>query len=515
MIIKKDKDTIQSYFEDSSGVIGSNASFVAIAETENDIHKFLAQMSKSSTPVTVIGALTGNTASGLAFGGAVLSLEKLNKISEIEKIDDEHAVITVQAGAKIENIKFKAFNAGWMYPPDPTEKNASIGGTISTNASGCRGFKFGTTRNYVKALKVIFSDGSSSFIERGKYFANEAGKIVFYTDSGKKHNITLPKYHLPVIKNAAGYYNYPRADLIDVFIGSEGTLCVITEAVLKLIPHFKELFAGVMFFEKRSNAYEFVNKIKKISKKTKEEKLKNSINAMSLEYFDKNALFLIKNDYPSIPENIEAGIMFEQDVCEENQDILIEKWSKIIESSGISLEKVWFASNIKEQKRFSIFRHRIPECVNKIVKNKKIPKIGTDFAVPESKLSEIIDFCDTKFREANVFNLTFGHIGENHLHANIIATNKKEYDKCRYLYTDIVQKVIKLGGTVSAEHGIGKLKHAFLEKMLGKKAFKEMAKFKKSLDRSAILGQDNIFPKKYLLLFSTSTQMPNDTSYTY
>ena len=181
MIIKKDKSIIQNYFEDNSGVIGSNADFVAAVETEDDIPSFLAEMSKINTPVTVAGALTGNTAAGLAFGGTVLSLEKLNKIGEIEKINDNNAVIIVQAGAKTNDIKLKACSESWMYPPDPTEKNASIGGNISTNASGGRGFKFGVTRDYVKALKVVFSNGSISFVERGKYFADENGAITFAT----------------------------------------------------------------------------------------------------------------------------------------------------------------------------------------------------------------------------------------------------------------------------------------------------------------------------------------------
>jgi D-lactate dehydrogenase (cytochrome) len=497
MIIKKDKSIIQNYFEDSSCVRGANAEFIAIAETESDISPFLRKMAMSNTPVTIAGALTGNTASGLAFGGVVLSLEKLNKIGEIEKIDENNAFVTVQSGAKIRDIKLKTYNYGWMYPPDPTEKNASIGGNVSTNASGGRGFKFGVTRNYVQALKVVFSDGSVALIKRGQYFADENGEIIFDTDRGKKY-ITLPKYCLPVIKNAAGYYNYPCADLIDIFIGSDGTLCVIVEVALKLILHFKEVIGGIIFFEKYNNAYKFINTIKVISKKTKEKKLKDSISAMSLEYFDRNALLIIKDDYPIIPDNVEAGVMFEQDVYEDNLDILMDKWADTIMSSDIDLERVWFASNFSEQDKLRVFRHKIPERVNEIMKKNKIPKVGTDFAVPEGKLSEIVDFCQEEFNKLGVFNLTFGHVGENHLHSNILASNEEEYEKCRKIYVSIAEKVINLGGTVSAEHGIGKLKHIFLEKMLGKESFKEMAKLKKSFDKSGILGQDNIFPKKYL-----------------
>ncbi|MDR1695211.1 MAG: FAD-binding oxidoreductase, partial [Endomicrobium sp.] len=407
------------------------------------------------------------------------------------------AYITVQPGARIEDIKGRAFAEVWMYPPDPTEKNACIGGNIATNASGGRGFKFGVTRDYVQSLKIVFTDGSSAFIERGKYFADAGGNITFETSAGKK-TITLPKYKLPLIKNAAGYYNYPNADLIDVFIGSDGTLGVTVEAKLRLIPHFKEVFGGIIFFVSRNAAYDFVRKVKEASEKSKRENDKNSVNAMSLEYFDKNALLMIRGDYPVIPEDIEAGIMFEQDVYYDNFDILMSRWVELIEQSGIDTDKVWFASNLAEQEEFRVFRHRIPERVNERVKKNKIPKVGTDFAVPEGKLAEIIDFCDKEFKEAGLFNLTFGHIGENHLHANIIASNEEEYKKTKEMYARIAQKAVELGGTVSAEHGIGKLKHLFLEKMLGEEGFKEMAKFKKSLDKSAILGQDNIFPKKYL-----------------
>jgi D-lactate dehydrogenase (cytochrome) len=501
MIIKKDKSIIQNYFEDNSGVVGSNADFVAVAETEKDVLLFLSEMSKLRLPVTIAGALTGNTAAGLAFGGAVLSLEKLNKIGEIKKIYDNIALITVQAGSRVCDIKSKVQSENWMYPPDPTERNAFIGGNISTNASGSRGFKFGATRNYVTALKVVFSDGSCSFIERGEYFADKNGEIIFGTSSGKKC-LKLPRYCLPDIKNAVGYYNYPNSDLIDILIGSEGTICVILEAVLKLIPNFKDIFGGIIFFNTCDSAYKFVNKIKSISEKTKKEKLKNSINAMSLEYFDKNALSMVKNDYSTLPiEGVEVGIMFEQDVSEkDNFDVLMGKWIDVINSgdADIDLEKVWFASSSAEQDKIIAFRHRIPERVNELLRENKFSKIGTDFAVPEGKVHEIIDFCDMAFKKTGNFNLIFGHIGENHLHANILASNEVEHKKCRQLYRHIVRKVIELGGTISAEHGIGKLKHVFLEEMVGEKGLREMAKFKMSIDNSGILGQDNIFPKKYL-----------------
>ena len=111
----------------------------------------------------------------------------------------------------------------------------------------------------------------------------------------------------------------------------------------------------------------------------------------------------------------------------------------------------------------------------------------------------MIYFCEQKFNENKLFNLTFGHIGESHLHANIIASTKEEYEKCRKIYLEIAQKAVSLGGTVTAEHGIGKVKHPFLLAMLGKEGIEEMRKFKLSLDPSNILGRDNMFKAIYNL----------------
>ena len=120
--------------------------------------------------------------------------------------------------------------------------------------------------------------------------------------------------------------------------------------------------------------------------------------------------------------------------------------------------------------------------------------MGTDVAVPHDKLKEMILFCEQKFNENKLLNLTFGHIGESHLHANIIASTQQEYNKCKELYLEIAKKAVELGGTVTAEHGIGKVKHHFLKAMLGAEGIEELRKFKLSLDKNNILGRDNMFP---------------------
>jgi D-lactate dehydrogenase (cytochrome) len=503
MIIKKDKDTINNYFEDSSGMTGAHAEFVAIAQNEGEIAEFLIEMSGSTTPVTVVGALTANTGAGLAYGGAVLSLEKINFIGEICESGD-FARVKVGAGARLSDIKKKVFDAGWMYAPDPTEQNSTIGGNISTNASGARSFKFGSTRDYILSIKIVFSDGAMAVIRRGECFADDEGRLAFKTDKGIK-NIVLPTYKLPKIKNAAGYFNYPNADLIDVFIGSEGTLGVIVEAELLLIKRFRDVFGFIVFFESQDGVFEFVRKAKGngngilVSGLPCGRSPRTQMTAMSIEYFDLNTLEFVRDSYPSIPQKARGAVMIEQDVYEgDDEDEMVEKWVELINEVGVSESDVWFAQDLGELERFRVFRHKIPEKANEIVHKTKIPKVGTDFAVGDDKIEEIIEFCHKEFEKSGLLNLIFGHIGQNHLHANIIAKTQEEFVATRKIYEKIVQKAIDFGGTASAEHGIGKIRHIFLEKMVKKEGLRQMAKLKKSLDNSGILGIDNIFPQEYL-----------------
>jgi D-lactate dehydrogenase (cytochrome) len=481
VIFVKDQSALGRFFEDNSGMRGANAEFAAIAENEDDVVNFISEAASKNLSITIAGALTANTGAALPYGGAVLSLERLNAVSA-PQTNSKQTFMNVQAGARLVDIKNKAAGFGFMYPPDPTEQNSLIGGNISTNASGARGFKFGATRKYVKGLKIIFTDGSKAWIERGKTFANSAGEMSFQTDKGKK-TIVLPKYKLPNIKNAAGFFNYPNADLIDVFIGSEGTLGIILEADLLLINSFKSAFSGIVFFESQDNLFDFVDKVKSGEK----------VKAMSIEYFDANTLNLVRGDYPFIPQKAQGAIMFEQDVYEYDMlDEVEERWFEIISDSGADADEVWFADTPSEISKILAFRHKIPEKANEIVHKTGIAKVGTDFAVPDGNIREILDFCRREFDRSGIFNITFGHIGENHIHANIIAQDERQWQAGRQIYERIVQKVIDIGGTASAEHGIGKIRHIFLEKMVSKEGLFEMARFKNSLDPAKILGRDNI-----------------------
>lgn len=216
---------------------------------------------------------------------------------------------------------------------------------------------------------------------------------------------------------------------------------------------------------------------------------------MSLEYFDSGALELLRQDYGDIPSSARAAIFFEQAVDGDTADRAIDAWARAFEKHGVSFDSVWFGTTEREEKLFREFRHRLPEKVNEIVRRNKFPKTGTDLAVPDTNFLEMIKYYEEELRRSGIRYLVFGHIGESHIHANLLPDNERDYAGSRNTYLKLATKAVSLGGTVSAEHGIGKLKHLFLEKMLGPGGVSELASLKKSLDPSLILGQNNIFPK--------------------
>ncbi|MCM8798967.1 MAG: FAD-binding oxidoreductase, partial [Candidatus Omnitrophica bacterium] len=196
--------------------------------------------------------------------------------------------------------------------------------------------------------------------------------------------------------------------------------------------------------------------------------------------------------------DIETALLVEQEYTPENQNAVLDEWVNFLDKKGILLENSWFSQTDKEKEFFQEFRHTLPELVNRMVKRNGFPKIGTDLAVPEEKFLSTYRFYQKLLKETKLEYVIFGHIGDNHLHINILPKNEEEFIKTKNIYTEMVKKVVEMGGTVSAEHGIGKLKHKYLEMMFGEGAIKEMAYLKKQLDPALILGLDNIFPKELL-----------------
>ncbi len=487
MIIKNDPEQFQNYLSDASNYKG-NADSIYFPESEDEIVDLLKKFNKENIRVTVSGNGTGLTGGRVPEGGIIISLEKLNRILEL---DIEKKFVIAQPAVVLKDLQDFVEEQNLFYPPDPTERNCFIGATVATNASGAKTFKYGATRNYVFGLRIILSDGEKIEIERGQYFANE-NEANIRTESGKVIPLEIPNYKMPKTKNAAGYYCKENMDLVDLFIGSEGTLGIISEIKLKLIDLPKKVLSCVAFFPQEENALSFIDEARELKQNNS-----SFSKARALDFFDANALKLLRNDYPNIPILSQAAVWFEEDSDTDNADI-IENWISLLNKFNCNEDSVWFAFDKIEREKFHEFRHAISLMVNEFIFQHNFKKVGTDVSVPVTHFRSFYYWMKETVDKENIDYVVYGHFGDCNPHLNMLPKNEQEYLKSKQIYVNICKEAVRLNGTISAEHGIGKMKRDYLITMYGEDNILQMAKLKLFFDPNKILNVGNIFDEKYL-----------------
>ncbi|WP_337872618.1 FAD-binding oxidoreductase [Ignavibacterium sp.] len=487
MIIKTNQDEIQNYLTDASNYKG-RCEAVYIPQSKEELLQILKDANQRKTKVTISGAGTGLTGARVPDGGIVISTEKLNKIIEINTTEN---YVVAEPGVYLSHLLDELKMINYFYPPDPTEKNCFIGGTVATNASGAKTFKYGATRNFVDELEIILANGDELYLKRGEVFAND-DILNVKTKSGRNISLKLPRYNLPVTKNASGYFIQPNMDAIDLFIGSEGTLGVFSKMKLKILPLPERIISMVCFFDDEIDALSFIDEARKISFQTRQNNHEDAPDALALEFFDRNSLKFLAKEFNSLP-NRNSAVWFEQETDLSNEEQLLEKWFALIVNNNGTEEDVWFAVSEKERKSLEEFRHAISWKVNEYIANHKLRKLGTDVAVPDSEMFNFYNFLKNTMDKCQLNYVLYGHLGNSHFHLNMLPQNEDEYLTGKEIYRKICKKAIDLNGTVSAEHGIGKLKTQYLIDMFGLEIVNQMKEIKKQFDPNYILGVGNIF----------------------
>lgn len=488
MIIKSEKSEFESYLKDAANIEGI-CEKVYFVENDDELSALIRDCNQSGERITISAARTGLTGGSIPNEGVLISTEKMNKIISI---DQSSKTAIVQAGVTLNEFQSEVIKKKLFYPPDPTEVNCTIGGTVATNASGARSFKYGSTREFVNSLKIVLPTGNKITLKRGEYFLNGT-EADFNFENNVNLAFSIPKYTMPNVKHAAGYFVKPDMDLIDIFIGSEGTLGVVTEIELKLIDLPQNVLSMIIFFENEENVFTFVDELRE-----KTNFKDDILDLREIEFFDKNALSLLKEDYPNILPNAAGAVWIEQVYCDEDEEKLFMTIDEIISKHNGNNENLWFAINEKEREELKKFRHQLPLKVNDIISSRGLIKVGTDTSVPNYNFLEYYHFVSNLIKENNIEFVVYGHIGNSHLHFNMLPTTKDELKLCRDLYAVICKRAVELEGTISAEHGIGKLKVKYLLDMFGEDSITEMAKMKKKLDPKMILNIGNLFDEEFL-----------------
>jgi D-lactate dehydrogenase (cytochrome) len=501
VLIKTSADELQSFLADASLLRGGHASRVLFPESTEEVARALLEAGGEGTPVTVAGAGTGVVGGRVPFGGVVIATDRLRHIKEI-RVDADGGRATAEAGVVLAEFQRAVEAEGLFYPPDPTERSCYLGGTVATNASGARTFKYGPTRSYIERLRVALPTGDVLDLRRGEIHACEDGRIVLPLGGGRNIEARLPSYSMPrTRKHASGYYVAPRMDAIDLFIGSEGTLGVITEIEARLLQLPENVLGGIAFFETEESLLGFVREARALSLKTRRGDLKGAVglDARALEYFDEESLKLLRAKYSLVPERARGGaVFFEQEITSRTEDDLMSLWLELLERHGALSDDSWFATAERDRRRLREFRHQLPVLVNEWLARHNQRKVSTDMAVPDAEFARVLAAYRERVRESRLQYVIFGHIGDNHVHVNILPRDEREAARAREIYLEFVRLVVAAGGTVSAEHGIGKIKRDYLRLLYREEHLREMAALKRAFDPACILGRGNIFAEEYL-----------------
>ncbi len=517
------RESYSDYLSDESRYGPADAERLVLAADELQVAETLDDARERDGEVTVSAGRTGIVGGAVPPRGTLLSLERMDRILGVSRSDDGRFVVRAQPGISVARLRERlesgdlgldpaALDAesrdaleamtsderGFFYPPDPTEDTAHLGATVATNASGARSFRYGATRRHVAGLRVVLPCGEVVDVDRG--VCRASGRRFEVRTTGGSVTFDVPSYRMPATKNAAGYFSSPGMDLVDLFVGSEGTLGVITEVRVMLTRRPEGILSALAFFDSDEDAVAFV------------EQARGEADPLALEFFDSRSLDFLRerkaeegqgSEIPDLPDDARAGIIFEQDYTEADLLDLYEVWEAILSAHGSSMDRTWGGLEESEIVRLKALRHGVAEEVNSTIARAKarhpeIHKVGTDAAVPSGELRGMLAYCRELLDPSGLRYIVFGHIGDSHLHLNIMPRDPAELADGKELATAVATRAVELGGTVSAEHGIGRLKHEFLRVMYGDGGLEEMAAVKRALDPQGVLNRGVMFPAELL-----------------
>ena len=516
--IQRDPDVLAGFLEDAAHYPGGFADGLLAATCEADIARLLREPS----PVLCVGAQSSLTGGATPMGEVLLTTGRLNRILKINADS-----VRVEAGVTLADLDAALRNAGKYYPPAPTFMGAFIGGVIATNAAGAATFKYGTTRDWVNAITVVLPSGDVLDIERGQVHAHGDG--YFEIESGRRTiQVPLPTYRAPQVpKLAAGYHAAPGMDLIDLFIGSEGTLGVITEATLRVLPVRPAMCLALVPFAARMSALALVRQLRGLARDTWRSNDPLGIDVSAIEHMDARCLELLREDGidhqygVNIPSGSEIALLITLELPSSTtaerafdeigsareaggRDGPLRRFCRLLDAAGV-LDDVEVAvpGDQARANQLLAIREAVPAAVNQRVGRAKksvdarIEKTAADMVVPFDRLEELLTIYEAGFGSRGLDAAIWGHISDGNLHPNVIPRSLDDVKAGKAAILEFGREAIRLGGAPLAEHGVGRsaVKQQLLEQLYGKEGVEEMRKVKNAIDPEWKLAPGVLFSR--------------------
>lgn len=450
--VDRDESVREAHATDASG-LRMMPEGVARPTSVEEVAEVVRQAAASGTAVTTAGSQTSTTAASISDRGIVLSLRGMDRILDI---DVEARTMRVEAGALVGDVKRAAAERGLLFAPDPTSEDwSTVGGAVACNASGARTLRYGATRSHVRGLTVVLASGEVTELRR-----------------------------TPLEKNTVGYELVH--DPVDWFVGSEGTLGVVVAAELVLLP-LPPRETGLGFpFVSEADALAFVSRAR--------EGAARHLAPRCLEYFDAQALGITRTAQGDrfAPPGA-AALVYAEDESDEPD---LDAWLALAEECGALVDEVRVFDSDAAIRDARDARHAVPATMNERgarQREKGGRKVSTDWAVPYRRLHEAVTVARGLADEAGVPQaVLYGHAGNGHPHQNFIAHDATELARIEKVVEETLRHVIAMGGTVAAEHGIGKLKRKWIGMQLSPMQLGVMRAVKQELDPKGIMAPGNV-----------------------
>lgn len=486
-----------AFVRDVSGYPGGWTPAVAFPETEADV----AALVRQHHAILPVGAQSSVTGGATPFGAVVLSTARM---TNIQLLDQHH--VRAQAGVSLAALQQVLDQDGRYYPPVPSYTKPSIGGVLATNAAGPATFKYGSTRDWVDALTVVLATGEVLDVERGQCITHPNGYFEIDGARGLRR-VPVPTYHMPdVAKRSAGYFAAPGMDLVDLFVGAEGTLGVITEATLRVVAPAPQVCVVAIACGSDTEALALTAQLRDASIETRRTRNAHGIDVSAIEYLDRRSLAVLPRhgdqlDLALLPTT--AALLLVQVEVPPAPEPTLHYLRRLLADAGV-LDRSEIVPPHDQARAAQVLavRAAVPQQINAQIAaaqrtlSAQITKVGADMIVPFELTGTMIDLFRERWERLGIPYAIWGHVSDGNLHPNALPRSAAEMDAALAVVLEIGGIVTELGGCPLAEHGVGRnpVKQALLRQLYGDAGVEQMRAVKRALDPLWKLAPGNVFP---------------------